>query len=151
MVADGWGPVDQTAERLFRRTDSGGSGFLSVDQFKAVEPKLNQSIRELARRGALDGLPPNALNAKSFGLMLPGAKEISRPEFVLEARARASKLLRRMTPALGMPGPGMPGPGMPQPRMYPDRPQPKSPSHRQRGRGPQPSVTAINRLSDMLT
>jgi len=112
MVATAWAPVDQAAERLFRQADSDKSGFLSPDQFKTIEPKLNKSISELARKGALRRLPPNALNAKSFGLMLPGAKQISCPEFVLEARSRASRLLAKQNPPIGMPGPFLPAIGM---------------------------------------
>jgi len=137
LVATAWAPVDRTAERIFRQADADDSGFLTPDQFKAVEPKLNKSIVELARRGALRGLPPNALNAQSYGVMLPGAKEISRPEFVLEARSRASRLLGRMPPFAGMPGPGMPGLGT-----NAGRPHRKQHSNRGNNGPPQPRDTA---------
>ncbi len=129
MIATAWAPVDQTAERIFQQADADKSGFLTPDQFKAVEPKLNRSIVELARHGALRGLPPNALNAQSNGVMLPGAKQISRPEFVLAARSRASRLLGRNTPFAGMPGPDM-NAGRPHRKQHPHRsnnglPQPR--------------------------
>lgn len=111
VVDVAWAAVDDAAARLFRQADADHSGFLTLSQFKLIEPQLNSAVEQLVRRGALWGVPPNALNAQSNGLMLPGAHEISRPEFVLEARSRATRVLRVLGPGPG-PGPGMRTAGM---------------------------------------
>lgn len=159
VVDFAWAPIDQAAERLFRQADSDHSGFLTVSQFKTIEPKLNNTVVQLVRDGALPGVPPNALNALSNGLLLPGSDEISRPQFVLEARSRATRVMRMLGAGPGR-GPGMPtagfgggnrtgrhhGPqhGMPQHRGRPVPPPPMP------GPGPEDTARFGPRPGDVL-